>query len=361
MVLLAAGGFDPYAAGRALVSGSVGSPAAFSVTATRAVPLALAGLGVALAFRAGVWNIGAEGQIYVGATAGVWIGLLWAGPASRLPLLAAPIIVLGLIAASVAGGLWALAPAYLRGRGVNEVVTTILLNFVAVHLVSFLVSGPLQEGRGIFQQTDELPRSLQLPMLVPETRVHVGVLVALAAAVALWAVYRWAGIGFRVRAVGAAPEVAASAGRMNVLRIGTGAFLVSGALAGLAGGLEIFGVTYALYSGLSPGWGYTAIAVAILGGLRPFGVLLAAFFFGALEAGGAAMQREAGVPHVWVSVVVATVILATLAGKVASRKLEDRATPESSSGSESHPRGRPSGADSAAENSTDPESGGGHG
>lgn len=314
--LLAIGGHSPVEAGRALIVGSLGGPAALAVTATRAVPLALTGLGVALAFRAGVWNIGAEGQLYAGAIAAAWVGLRAGDTVVASPLLALPVTVMALSAAVLAGAAWTLVPAFLRAkRGVNEVVTTILLNFVALHFVSLLVSGPLQESRGVFQQTDTLAQALWLPALVPGSRVHVGLLVAVALVLLLWAFFRWTKPGFQVRAVGSAPRVAASAGMIDVSRVGAGAFLASGAIAGLAGGTELFGVTYALYEGLSPGWGYTAIAVALLGGLRPVTVFAAAGFFGALEAGGAAMQREAGIPAVWVQVVVAMVILAVVANE----------------------------------------------
>ena len=319
--LFALAGFNPMEAGWAIARGSIGSGPALSVTLTRTVPLAITGLAVALAFRAGVWNIGAEGQLYAGGVAAVWVGLTLGETVSAHPNSAVLAIGLALAAAAVAGAVWALLPAFLQARkGANEVVTTILLNFVAIHLVSLLVSGPLQESRGIFQQTDELEAVLRLPALVPDTRVHLGVLVVLALAAGMWGFLRWTRLGFRVRAVGAAPNVAASAGLIRVERIRAGAFLASGAVAGIAGGVEVMGVTYALYSGFSPGWGYSAIAVALLGGLRPPAVLGAALLFGALEAGGAAMQREAGVPSTWVSVVVALVILvAVSSGPVRKR------------------------------------------
>ena len=308
-VALLLGGFDPGQAAGAMVRGTVGSPSVLmSVTLVRAVPLILTGLAVAVAFRAGVWNIGAEGQLYAGAMAGVWVGL----NGGALPaVLVLPAV---LMASCLAGAVWALVPALMRTRlGVGEVITTILMNFVAIHLASYLVRGPLQESRGVFPQTDAMVESARLGVMVPGTRLHWGfalaVLVALGASLFLSRTRS----GFRLRAVGASASAARVAGGIDADRVWTGAFLSSGAVAGLAGGVEVAGVTYALYEGLSPGWGYTAIAVALLAGLSPLAVLATGALFGALEGGASAMQRAAGVPSAWVSFVQALVILSVLA------------------------------------------------
>ena len=318
-VALWAGGYDALAAGRALVAGTVGSrEAILSVTLVRAVPLVLTGLAVALAFRAGVWNIGAEGQLYAGAVAAAWVGLA----AGELPaLLLVPAV---LLASTVAGALWAALPALMKVRlGVGEVITTILMNFVGIHMAAYMVRGPLQEARGVFPQTDPIVQAARLPALVPGTRLHVGVVIAVVVAAALWAYLRWTRGGFALRAAGASPAAARVSGRVDVQRVGFLAFLASGALAGLAGGVEVSGVTFALYEGLSPGWGYTAIAVALLAGLNPLAVLGTGVLFGALEGGSGAMQRAAGVPSAWVSGVVALVILSVLAADRLRRHLED--------------------------------------
>jgi simple sugar transport system permease protein len=284
------------------------------------VPLLLTGLAVALAFRAGVWNIGAEGQLYAGAVAAVWVGL----NAGSLPAwLAAPA---ALLAAALAGAAWAGVPALMKLRlGVGEVITTLLLNFVAINLSAWLVHGPLQEPRGVFPQTASIAESAQLPALVPDSRLHVGLALGLVLAAALWAGLTFTRKGFLVRAAGGSPEAARIAGRAPLKRLVAGVFLVSGALAGLAGGVEITGVTYALYENLSPGHGYTAIAVALLAGLHPLGVVVTAFLFGVLEAGASAMQRSAGVPAAWVNAIQALVILSVLAvDRVLRRGMELR-------------------------------------
>jgi len=329
--LLRAGGYDPVLAARALVGGAVGSPSALlSVTFVRAVPLILTGLAVALAFRAGVWNIGAEGQLYAGAVAAVWVGLR--GGALPAWLLVPAVIA----AAAAAGAVWALVPALMKLRlGVGEVITTLLMNFVGIHLAAYAVHGPLQEGRGVFPQTDAIAVAARLPMLVPGTRLHVGFAAAVLAALALWMFLRHTRLGFQIRAVGASAEAARVAGRIDARRIVLIAFLGSGAVAGVAGGMEVAGVTHALYENLSPGWGYTAIAVALLAGLHPVAVLGTGLLFGALEGGAGAMQRVAGVPSAWVTAVEALIILSVLAldrlgrgGLLAVAGLAEPQTPE---------------------------------
>jgi simple sugar transport system permease protein len=307
---LALGGFDPWRALGALLSGSLGSfTAVFSITLVRAVPLILTGLAVALAFRAGIWNIGAEGQLYAGAVAGVALAL--AAPASVPGWLLLPGV---LAVGGLAGAGWAAIPAALRLRaGVGEVITTILMNFVAIHLAAWMVHGPLQEARGVFPQTDRISDAARLPTLIPGTRLHLGFALAVLLAAGLWVWLRYTASGFRIRAVGASPDAARVAGRIEDGPALFKVFLASGAVAGLAGVVEVSGVTFALYEDFSPGYGYTAIAVALLAGLHPLGVVLTGTLFGALEGGAGAMQREAGVPAGWVQAVEALVILSILA------------------------------------------------
>ena len=311
------GGYSPIDAAGALLRGSVGSPVAVMSSMVRSVPLILAGLAVALAFRAGVWNIGAEGQLYAGAVASVWVALSW----SALP--AAVLIPAVLVSGGLAGAVWAAVPAVMKVRlGVGEVITTILMNFVGILLAAYVVRGPLQEARGIFPQTDPIADAARLPLLIPDTRLHAGFLIALLIGAALWATLRWTRLGFQIRAVGAAPEAARISGMISRDRVVLATFLASGAIAGLAGGVEVSGVTYALYENLSPGWGYTAIAVALLARLHPAAVVGTGLLFGALEAGAAAMQREAGIPLAWVGAVEAMVILFVLAADQIRRRYD---------------------------------------
>jgi simple sugar transport system permease protein len=308
--LLAVGEFDVGAAFRALVSGSIGSWYALtSATLVRAIPLIVTGLAVAIAFRAGVINVGAEGQLLAGAAATTAVALASGGSRWMLPIAFA--------AAALAGATWAFLPAMLRlRRGVLEVITTIMMNFVAVHAIGYLVRAPLQEPTHIYPQSPLIAESFRLPMLLDRSRLHVGLLLALVLAIGCWIFIRHTAAGFRFVAVGANPDAARSAGLVDVGRTHLQAFLLSGALAGLGGGIEVTGVTYALYENLSPGYGYTAIAVALLAALHPLGVVASGVLFGALQAGATAMQRDAGVPSVMAAVVESLIVLAVLSGTV---------------------------------------------
>lgn len=309
ILLLSASGFEVSRALGALVRGSIGSWYAFgSGTLIRATPLILTGLSVAVAFQAGVFNIGAEGQFIVGAIAAAAIALSF----GQLPaMVAIPAMLFG---AAIAGGAWASIAALLRIRfHVLEVISTIMLNFVAAFGVSYLVRGPMQERTHIYPQTETIAVAAQLPRLAAGTRLHLGFLIALAACGIVWGYVRFTAGGFRLRTVGANPDAARSAGQIDVTRVTHRAFVVSGALAGLAGAIEVSGVTFALYENISPGYGYTAIAVALLARLDALGVIGTGILFGALEAGATAMQRDAGVPSVTVSVIEACVVLALVA------------------------------------------------
>jgi simple sugar transport system permease protein len=301
-------GYDAKSALIALWRGSLGTTyAIFSATLVRSTPLILTGLAVAVAFTAGVVNIGAEGQLLAGATAsvGVALGTTSLGRAS---------LVLSLLAGAFAGALWTLIPAWLRRRfGVLEVISTIMMNFIALYLVGYLIRGPLQEPLHIYPQTRAIAQAARLPLLIPGQRLHWGFVVAITCSVALWWMMRSTAIGFRFKVAGQNPDAARVAGLIDVERTAMGAFLISGSLAGIAGAIEITGVTYSLYENLSPGYGYTAIAVALVGSLNPASTALSAILFGALEAGASAMQRDAGIPSVLASVVEASIILIVVA------------------------------------------------
>jgi general nucleoside transport system permease protein len=304
---LTAAGYDAISALGALWSGAFGSWYAFtSATLVRAVPLILIGLGIALSFRGGSLNIGAEGQFYAGAIAATWIAMHVAGRPSVVAIAAL------LTAAALAGAAWVAIPVWLKLRfDVIEVISTLLLVFVAELLVSLMVQGPLQERGHIYPQSDAIPEVARLPLL-GGTRLHAGFLLALALALVLWFFFSRTLWGFRLRAVGVGPRAAEVSGRVDSQRVGATALFLSGAIAGLAGGVEVSGVSYALYQNLSPGYGFTGIAVALLAGLHPGGVIITGILFGALEAGAGAMQREAGVPAAAVYMVEAVVIIVAL-------------------------------------------------
>ena len=306
LVIVLAGG-NPREALAALFNGAFGSAEAWSEVGVRTCPLLLTGLAVAIAFRAGIWNIGAEGQLLVGAVMVAWLGSHLGGwPA----WLATPLV---LAAAALGGAAWAGIAGVLRtARGVDEVISTIMLNFVALGLIGWLVHGPLMEAAGAYPQTDPVAATARLPRLFAGYRLHAGLLLALLAAAAGWLLLFRTVLGFEMRAAG----LNLVATRLAGLRT-TGALLralaISGALAGLAGGVEVSAITFRLYDNFSPGYGFTAIAVALLGRLHPLGVVLAAVLFGALDVGSTAMQRVAGVSSVLVYAVQAIVIFTLLA------------------------------------------------
>jgi general nucleoside transport system permease protein len=308
-------GYDASAALAALWQGAFGSWYALtSATLVRAVPLIIIGLGIALAFRGGALNIGGDGQFYAGAIAATWVGL-------HVAARPAPVAIVAVLAAAILAGMaWIAIPVLLKFRfGVLEVISTLLLNFVAEALVSLMVQGPLQERQHIYPQSDSIAAAARLPVL-PGTRLHAGFALALVTAVLIWHLFARTYWGFKLRAVGAGARAAEISGRIDARRISVVALLGSGALAGLAGGVEVSGVSYALFQNLSPGYGFTAIAVALLARLHPMGVVATGILFGALEAGAGAMQRDAGVPAVAVYVVEAVVILVVLLVDVAQRR-----------------------------------------
>ncbi|MDP9467262.1 MAG: ABC transporter permease [Chloroflexota bacterium] len=288
-----------------LLTGSLGSPNAISETLLRATPLILAGLAVALGFRAGLFNIGAEGQIYIGALCATAVGISFEG----LPFFVH--LPLAILAGFAGGALWAFVPGILKARtGAHEVITTIMLNYVSYLTIEFALRQPL------FQRPDRedpvsrfVLESATLPSLFGgDLRVHWGLIIALAAAfVVSWLLFR-STKGFEFRAVGLNPAAARYAG-MSIGRTIVLTMMISGGLAGLAGASEIIGTNGRLTPGFSPGWGFDAIALALLGGSRPLGVVGAALVFGALRAGATPMQAATGIPIDLVVVIQALVIM----------------------------------------------------
>jgi simple sugar transport system permease protein len=258
------------------------------------------GLAIALAFRCGIWNIGGEGQLYVGALAATALATRFVSDAPAG--LGLPVVLVGGL---VAGGLWAGIAAALRiGRGVSEVLSTLMLNFIAILAVAYAVHGPLQELAGTYPQSDAFPEALRLGSLPGLRRAHAGLLLALVLPVLGWLYVFRSAAGLRLRAVGLSRDAARYAGMSpdaETVRV----LVLSGAL---AGAIEVVGVTGRLFQNLSPGYGFTAIAVALLARLHPLAVVPAAAFFAALATGSGAVQRVANVPSVTVQIIEAGVI-----------------------------------------------------
>ena len=281
---------DPQAALTALASGAFGSPYAIGETLTKTIPLLLTGLGVAIAFRARLWNIGGEGQFLIGALAASALGT-----SAMKSMPAFVLIPLVLLAGSAAGALWAGLAGWMRtARGVPEVISTIMLNFIAAQLLSYLLHGPMQE-RGHAQPASEaLPLAATLPGLWPGTTLHWGFLIGLSLVGVIAIFFSRTRDGFALKLVGANPEAARAAG-VDVAKTRLTSILWSGGLCGLAGAVELSGVVGTLYENYSPGYGFAAVAVALLGRLNPWGILASALFFGALNAGSGSMERSAGI------------------------------------------------------------------
>jgi len=294
-----------------LLKGGFGSVFALSETLTRAIPLILTGLAAAVAFRARLFNIGAEGQLYAGALAAVAVGGLHGGTGFELsPWLLQPLM---LLAAALAGAVVLLGPALMKARlGVDEVVTTLLLNFVILLGVSWLLDGAMKDPMALgWPQSVTLQDALQFDKLIPQTRVHTGLVLALGLAVTLWAALKYTVLGFDIRALGANANAARFAG-VPITRTIVLVSLLSGGLAGLAGAVEVAGRTAYVTLDMSPGYGYTGIVIAMLAGLHPLGVVAASLFVAGVLVGADTMSRAVGVPTYIADVIVATSLIAVL-------------------------------------------------
>lgn len=269
-------------------------------------PLLLCGLAVAIAFRAGYWNIGAEGQLLAGAMAAGGLGMVLHDVP---PLVALPVMVVG---GALSGAGWALVPALLRVRlGIDEVVTTLLLNPVALLFVKALVQGPWRDPSGI-TESPPIAETAHLPQLIERSRLHLGFVIAIVGIVIAWYVLTRTATGLRVRAVGLSPGAARFAGirvERTLLRVA----LVSGAIAGIAGMSEVAGIQFRLTAGLSPGYGYTGVVVAMLGGLTMPGVLVAGLLLGDLTIGASIAEGRMGVPSQMGEVIQGVLLLAVVA------------------------------------------------
>jgi general nucleoside transport system permease protein len=294
-----------------LFQGGFGSVFAWSETLTRATPLILTGLAATVAFKARLFNIGAEGQLYAGALAAIAVGGLHGGTGLEWsPWIVFPLMML---AAALAGALLLLGPALLKTRlGVDEVVTTLLLNFIMLLLVSALLDGWMKDPAAMgWPQSVALNGELELSKLIEGTRVHTGLIWAALLAVALWVVFKFTTVGFSIRAVGANARAAAFAG-VPVTGTVVLVAVVSGALAGLAGAIEVAGRTGYVTLDMSPGYGYSGIVIAMLAGLHPIGVIAASVFVAGVLVGADSMSRAIGVPTYIADVIVATSLISVL-------------------------------------------------
>jgi general nucleoside transport system permease protein len=306
-IVIAATGGDVPRAYQGLWEGSLGRPASISDTLVWATPYIFGGLAVALAFKAGLFNIGVEGQISLGSLASVYVGYAVGGVPFPFHVL------LAVAAGTLAGALWGAIPGILKARtGAHEVIVTIMLNYVAIQMTSFLVSGPMKDPNPLIAnaQTPRILQSARLPALLPDPvyRVHWGFVVALLAAICVWWLLTKSTLGFEIRTIGANPQAARYAG-IAVGRTMAMAMALSGGLAGLGASLEVVGLNFYHTAGFSVGYGFDSIAVALLGRSDAFGVIPAALLFGALRAGASRMQFLSQVPIDIINVIQALVLI----------------------------------------------------
>ena len=295
-----------------MVKGALGSRFAISETLSRATPLMFTGLGVAIAFRARFWNIGAEGQLYAGAIAATLVGT---GLITLPPFLLIPLIFM---AGFLLGGLLLLLPALLKTQiQVDEVVTTLLLNFIVLLVVSYLVEGPLKDPSALgWPQAVPMIDQATLPKL--SGRTHLGLIVAMLSAIGVWVLNSRSVVGYRMKAIGANIHASRFAG-IPINRVILATALLSGGLAGIGGVSEVAGLKGYLSLDLSPGFGYTGIIVAMLAQLHPIGVLASAVFIAAIYVGADAMSRSANLPSYLADVMVSTALLCMLVSILLTR------------------------------------------
>lgn len=306
-ILLLLVGANPLAAFGAILSSALGTPGGIGQTLNRATPLILGALAVAFAQRAGLLNVGVDGQIYLGAIVATGVGLLLGRDTS--PLVGVPLLLL----ASALGGVLAMLPAALLRAywGVSEIFVTVMLNFILAYLAEYLATGPWNDPRAGEAISRPIANGARLLVPMPELGAHLGILIALALAAVLAWVLRRTLLGYSIRAIGDNPR-AARVGGVAVGSVTLVALLVSGAVAGLAGGIEVSGYYYRLILGISPGFGYMAILLAVLGRQRPVGVVLAASAFAVLLVGSDSLQRSVRLPQSAVLVFQAIILLAVL-------------------------------------------------
>jgi simple sugar transport system permease protein len=303
-------GKNPITAYLALIQGAFGTIFSLGETLENTTPLILTGLAVAFAFRARMFNIGAEGQFLIGALAATWVGI-------NLPLPPVLHLLVALLVGTLAGGLWGGIAGFLKAtRGVHEVISTIMLNFIALFLINYLVTGPMKEASALdIPQTSRIMDTAQLWKIMPPSRLSAGIIIALLVAGLIWWLLWKTTVGYEIRAVGYNPSASEYAGikpNYNMFL----SMLISGGLAGLGGGIIITGLFYRYTQGFEPGYGFTAIAVSLVGGNNPPGVVLAAFLFAVLSQGARGMQNVAGVPQDTVLIIQALVIFFVAAPQI---------------------------------------------
>jgi general nucleoside transport system permease protein len=316
-IIAAAIGYNPLQVYGALISGAFGNAANIGYTLAIATPLILIGLGIAISFRAGLFNIGAEGQYWVSVMAATWVGYHFTGLPGWLH------VILCLVVAMLVGGLWAgiipgLAKAY---RGAHEVITTMMMSYTGILLCKYMIEdGPMRKP-GYIPESYPIPQNTWLPALIPQSQLTIGIIIAIVAVVVVWFVLFHTTFGFQLRVVGSNPRAARYAGirvpLYTVLALG-----ISGVLSGLAGGVQLLAIDHRLAEGFNTGYGFTGIVVALLARNNPFGVIVAAVFFAALSTGGQNMQQVTNIPASLTDVLTGLIIFFVAAERIVPQVIQ---------------------------------------
>lgn len=316
---------NPLTAYGTMVKGVFGTMSGFTQSLVKATPLLLVGLGICIAFRASVLNIGGEGQIIAGALMATWFSLQFRTWPSWL------LIPSTMIMGFLAGSFWGFIPGILKARlNVNEILSTVMMNAIALQLMNLLIRGPLIDPAGVaagtyLPQSERLPQAVWLGRLIPQTLLHTGAIVAVLLAVVVY-IFLWrTTIGYRIRAVGLSPEASKYAG-IPVPFYQALSLTLAGGFAGLAGVIEVIGVQHRLLEGVTSGYGFTGIVAALFGGLHPLGLIPASWLFGSLLVGGDMMQRAVQVPSALIDTLLGLIVLLVIGSQMWSRRLATRRT-----------------------------------
>lgn len=313
-LLIGFSGYSPFEAYGALLKGCFGNINSIAEVLLKTTPLLLAALGLTISSRAQVISIGAEGQMYLGAMGAAFVGLFM----GALPAVIA--IPLCMVIGIAIGALWGGIAGWLKVRmNANEIIVTLMMNYIAIELVRYLVNGPWRDPNSVEPFTAQITKGAWLPILMPRTRLHIGLLVALAMVLLFWWVLRRTTLGYQLTVCGANP-VAAEANGINGRRMIVLSMLISGGMAGLAGAIELMGVHHRLLEEVTPGYGFTAIIIAILGRGKPVRVLFAAFFFAVLTVGADGMRRSMGIPVAVGTILQALVLLFALGSEIYEKR-----------------------------------------
>jgi simple sugar transport system permease protein len=304
-ILVILSGNSPFEAYSTIISGAFGSKQRLSELFVKMIPLTIMAYGVSIAFKAQLWNIGADGQFIIGAIASAAIGIY-----VNLPSYI--IVPVSVLSAMLAGALWAGLAGWLKTKfNANEVITTLMFNYIATYFLAFLVYGPMMDPNGELAQSKVLNDSLKIPLLFSNLRIHGGIIIMILIIVLMFFFWKTS-LGYKVDLIGQGEKVSTYAG-VNVKKTIIITMMISGAFAGLAGWNETYGVQYRLLEGISSGYGDIAVVIALLGELNPLGIVVSSFFFSILKVGGASMQRMTNVPYSIVDVIQGLIIIFVIA------------------------------------------------